>query len=163
VNFAGGGSLQLAIANSGAPFLAAPAPSDYSQLSLVGFATATFTGGLLTANVAQPINQGDLFTVILNDGTASMTGEFANASFLISGSTYSYVSPSGQPFLVNYKYNGSLGDGNEASGITPAAFEAASGGNEVALLAVPEPNTGAALLAGLGSLIGLQRFRRRRS
>jgi autotransporter-associated beta strand protein len=43
----------------------------------------------------------------------------------------------------------------------PATLELANGGNDLVLLVVPEPNTSAALIAGVASLLGLQRIRRR--
>jgi hypothetical protein len=162
LTFATGSTLQLSIANKNAAVAGAPDGNDFSQLSLSGV-TTSLTNGNLNAIVTQPINQGDLFTVILNDGSASIAGQFANASFHISGDTYAYTAPGGQAFLVNYAYDASLGNGTSASGITPAAFESITHGDQVALLAIPEPTSGAALLAGLGSLLGLQRFRRRHS
>ena len=43
------------------------------------------------------------------------------------------------------------------------AVQAADAGNDVTLTAIPEPGSAVSLLGGLGCLVGLQRFRRRRS
>ena len=56
----------------------------------------------------------------------------------------------GQRFLVSY-----FGDA------TTNAFDV-PGGNDVVLQAVPEPQTWATVMSGIGALVGLQRFRRRR-
>jgi hypothetical protein len=45
-------------------------------------------------------------------------------------------------------------------GVIPPTFEL-SGGNDVSLLAIPEPGVLLTLAAGIGTLLGLQRFRRR--
>jgi hypothetical protein len=43
-----------------------------------------------------------------------------------------------------------------------SAFDAGVAGNDVALMAIPEPNSMAMLAGSLGMALGLQRFRRRR-
>ena len=110
------------------------------------------------------MNTGDLFTVILNNGSSPVTGEFANTT-LVSGSTYSFAS-NGRNYEINYAFNNSAIGGNPtASGINAAAFAADTGGTNVAvlMLAIPEPNSWSMLLGSLGIALGLQRFRRRRS
>ncbi len=89
-------------------------------------------------------NTQDIFTIILNNSGSAVTGTFAglaNASLV--------VAPNGQMYTISY-----FDDPN-----TPA-FET-SGGNSVALLAVPEPNAFAMLLGSVGVALGLNRFRRR--
>lgn len=54
-----------------------------------------------------------------------------------------------QPFQISY--------GDDAA---TRAFER-SGGNDVTLVAVPEPGVLLTLAGGIGTLLGLQRFRRR--
>jgi hypothetical protein len=46
--------------------------------------------------------------------------------------------------------------------MSASAFQADTGGENVALLVVPEPNSWSMLLGSLVVAIGLQRFRRRR-
>lgn len=58
----------------------------------------------------------------------------------------------GQDFAINYFAD---------SSVTGLAGAQAAGGNDIALIAVPEPGTTLTLLGGIGTLIGLRRFRRR--
>jgi hypothetical protein len=85
---------------------------------------------------------------------------FSNASTVQVGTdTYSFA-VGGYTWLINYDYNGSLGE--TAAGVSATSFEGITGGDEVALLAeVPEPGTWAMMLAGMGMLMVLQRRRRR--
>jgi len=103
------------------------------------------------------VNAGDLFTVILNEGSA-VAGTFANTT-QVSGSVYQFTSGN-DSFEINYAFNGPA----TASQLTPATFLAESGGTNVAVLvlAVPEPNSWSMLLGSLAFSLGLQRFRRRR-
>jgi hypothetical protein len=59
---------------------------------------------------------------------------------------------------INYAFNPATWSGGNL-----AAFEANTGGNSVALFAVPEPSSLGMLMASLGVALGLQRFRRRRN
>jgi fibronectin-binding autotransporter adhesin len=89
----------------------------------------------------------DIFTIILNNGshavggTAGMFAGYANDSILTLGA---------QQFRISYFDNAS----------TPE-FEMV-GGNDVSLLAVPEPSVALTLLGGLGLLLGLRRRHPRR-
>ena len=86
-----------------------------------------------------PVN-GALFFILANDGLPSdtITGTFSNAS--IDGATYTL---GGQDFQISY-----FGDS------TGGTF---TGGNDVVLMAVPEPR--AALLGAFGMLALLRRRR----
>jgi len=74
------------------------------------------------------------------------------------GSTY-FDSQNGG--YINYAFNPTTWANAPTQNL--ATFESITGGNSVALYAVPEPNTLGMLMASLGVALGLQRFRRRRS
>ncbi|MEQ1859283.1 MAG: autotransporter-associated beta strand repeat-containing protein [Chthoniobacteraceae bacterium] len=71
--------------------------------------------------------------------------DFDLTDYTGNDATAAYFTLNGTPFAVDYNYN-------------DAAY---AGVTSVALVVVPEPNSIAALCAGLGGLLGLQRFRRR--
>jgi len=109
--------------------------AEYDQLFANG--SVTLAGALnLTASFV-PVD-GDLFFILVNDGTDAINGTFAG---LLEGGTFNV---SGQEYQITYQAN--FED-------TPSF----TGGNDVALMAVPEP--AAALLGGLG-MLGLLRRRR---
>ena len=161
VTLSAGSTLQLSIANSNAGTLGAPALADYSKLTLGSGVSANIGGSTIAVSISSgTVNTGDLFTVILNGGSA-VTGKFANANTnQVGPTTYAFTS-NGQSYQVNYAFNGST----TGSGITQTAFDTNTGGKNVAvlMLAVPEPNSWSMLLGSLGIALGLQRFRRRRS
>ncbi|MEO7101630.1 MAG: autotransporter-associated beta strand repeat-containing protein [Luteolibacter sp.] len=110
--------------------------TGYDQLNING--TVSLANALsLNLGGYTPVND-TLFFILANDGTDAITGTFSNAS--IDGSTYTL---DGQDFRISY-----FGDS------TGGTF---TGGNDVVLMAVPEP--GAALLGGLGVLALLRRRR----
>jgi autotransporter-associated beta strand protein len=149
-------TLQLSIANSNAGSHGVPALADYSKLTLGTGVSANISGSDIAVTITGSVNAGDLFTIILNNGGSPVIGTFANTT-LVSGSTYAFTS-NGQQYEINYAFNGpTTGSGLEA------AFQADSGGANVAILVVPEPNSWSMLLGSLGVVLGLQRFRRRRS
>lgn len=96
------------------------------------------------------------FFVLVNNGTGSVTGTFSNATtpktYSFSGETFNVVTFGGQDFAISYDA--------DSAGSGYAAFH---GGNDIALMAIPEPGALVTLLGGLGTLLGLQRFRRRAS
>jgi hypothetical protein len=145
-----GSTLQLSFSNSNADTGGAPSLTDYSKLTLGAGVSATLAG-TIAINIAGTLNHLDLFTIILS-GT-QVSGEFANTT-LVSGTTYAFSS-GGENFEINYAYDGS-------PIISGSQFQSITGGSEVALLVMPEPNSGAMLLGSLGVALGLQRFRRRR-
>ena len=91
---------------------------------------------------------GDVFGIILNNGAGTTTGiinGIANAGLINIGS---------QSF--NIYYGGDFNTGNPNGSLL-------SGGNDVLLVAVPEPSVIGYMLSGFVGLLGLQRFRRRRN
>jgi fibronectin-binding autotransporter adhesin len=132
-------------------------PGSVLELDITGTAPGTFhdrlvlSGALDITNAILSLATGafdpndfvDQFTVILNNGANPVTGTFQG---LANGAMFLQ---SGQIWQISYF--------NDAS--TPG-FEL-TGGNDVTLLAVPEPGAIASLIGGLGTLLGLRRQRRR--
>ena len=117
--------------------------TGYDQLSVTG--TVDLTGATLTLGGTYhtaPVVSNDLFFVLLNDGSDAITGNFnglAEGSHVFSGN--------GQDYIITYGAD--------------AGTNSFTSGNDVALLAVPEPGAALSLLGGLGMLLGLRRRRTR--
>ncbi|MEI6675228.1 MAG: autotransporter-associated beta strand repeat-containing protein [Verrucomicrobiota bacterium] len=111
------------------------AGTQYNQLNVTGSVTL---GGLLSLRVNFMPTNNSLFFIIANNGGSSISGAFSNAS--LDGGTYTF---DGHEFKVSYQAN--------------AATSTFTGGNDVALMVVPEPT--AALLGGIGLLLILRRRR----
>jgi autotransporter-associated beta strand protein len=150
-----GSALQLSIANSNAGS-GAPALADYSKLTLGTGVSATIASSNIAVITGSGV-QGDVFTVILNNGGSAVAGTFANAT--PASGNFAIFSSNGQAYEIDYAYGGPT----TASGMSQTAFENEPIGNNVALLMIPEPNSWAMLLGSLGVALGLQRFRRRKS
>ena len=121
-----------------------PTPgTEYDRLAVgtggVGASTGTVTlgGADLVLTLGTGIQENDLFFIITNDGTDPVNGIFSGKP---DGFDFAVGS---QIFRISYDANS-----------TGNAF---NGGNDVALLAVPEPGSAALLLLGSALL-----FRRRR-
>jgi len=127
-NLQSGGSLSIQVNGPGVG-------TDYDQLAVNG--TVALNGTLsLTTTGYTPVN-GTLLFILANDGTDAIAGNFtgmAEGSFISIGS---------QAYEITYLGDSSLG-----------SF---TGGNDVALMAVPEP--GPAFLGGIGMLLLLRRRR----
>jgi fibronectin-binding autotransporter adhesin len=120
------------------------AGSSYDQVQANG--TVTLAGDLNGLALGYTPAQGDVFYIILNNGSTT-TGSLNN---LAEGGVFNLGATA---FKISYDSSHALG---------AAGFESGTG-EDVALMVVPEPTTVATLLGGIGTLIGLQRFRRRRA
>ena len=115
------------------------AGTGYDQLNVTG---SVSLAGLLAVNTGLYVpNNGDLFFLIANDGTDAITGKFSNANY----NDTTVFTLGGRDWRISYKAN--FGS-NEFVTLT---------GNDVALMAVPEPNV--ALIGGIGVLLLLRRRR----
>lgn len=109
--------------------------TDYDQVNTTG--TVSLSGMLSITMGYTPLNNA-LFFILANEGTDAISGTFTNVPD--NGETFTL---NGQKFVISY-----IGDsGNKTF----------TGGNDVVLLAVPEPR--AALLGSLGMLMLLRRRR----
>ena len=153
-----GSTFQLSINNSNVGTSGSAALTDYSKLTLGSNVSATLAGAISTT-LGTAVNTGDLFTVIIMNGSP-VSGTFSNTT-LVAGQTsiYSFTS-GGALWYIDYAYNPNT-LGLTDSGVSLSTFEADTNGDDVALLAsVPEPGTWAMMLAGMGMLMVLQRRRR---
>ncbi len=92
---------------------------------------------------------GDIFGIILNNGAGTTTG-------IINGvADGGLVTIGSQQFNIFYSGNFNAGSPN-SSGLLGT-------GNDVLLVAVPEPSVIGSMVSGMAGLLGLQRFRRRRN
>ena len=133
-DFSLGSGARLALEIGGTTF-----GTQYDQLSVTGGVTLAgdLQGTLLNAFIPA---HDSLFFLIANDGTDAVGGTFAG---LPQGAQLDF---GGQIFVITY-----LGD---------LATQTFTGGNDVAIRAVPEPNTSAMFLGAAG-LIALRRRRGR--
>ena len=135
--------------------------TDSDQLAVTGGGAISLSGTLniaLGAGLGALTSSGNpysLYYVILNGGTSTISGGFSNftiggnaANVTSLGNGISQLSENGYTFDISY-------DGTSSS---------LSGGDDVVLelTAVPEPETWAMLLGGMGMLIAIQRARRRK-
>jgi hypothetical protein len=108
-------------------------------LNVTGSVTLT-NATLITSLLSFTGAINDVFFIILNDGADPVTGTFAGLP------DQSLFTVGAQQFQISYDANSSTN-----------SFE--SGGNDVALMAVPEPSALTALLGGMSILLGLRRKR----
>jgi autotransporter-associated beta strand protein len=113
----------------------------YDQIGVTG--TVDITGGGLVAMFSGAgYNEGDLFFILLNDSTDAITGTYTGFAQGATVATYG-----GLAWTISYNAN--------ANNVGSPSF---TGGNDIALMAIPEPNV-PALLGGLGALALLRRRR----
>lgn len=119
----------------------------YDQVEVTG--NVTIAGDFLGSGVLLEggISQGDVFYIVNNTSNGTTTGSLAG----LAENQYLFIG--GVPFQISYMSDATQDQGGFGVG-----------GNDIALRAadVPEPGSIAILAAGLGTLLGLQRFRRRR-
>jgi len=127
---------------------------------MIDLAGVSLDGGLINLTAGDIATNNDLTTgspywIAINDGTDPILGGFSNA---VSGaSTFApasnFVGVGGQLFAIFYDADF---DDFTANGFTAASL---SGGNDILLIAIPEPSRAVLLGLGLGALF----LRRRRS
>ena len=103
--------------------------------------TLTLSGSYLTT----PSVTNDLFFILLNDGSDAISGTFSG----LSEGSHVYA-PNGQDFIISYRAD---------IAATNAANFGSAQGNDIALMAVPEPGVTATLLGGLAMLLCKRRRR----
>ncbi|MFZ4598585.1 MAG: beta strand repeat-containing protein [Terrimicrobiaceae bacterium] len=113
--------------------------TGYDQVNVTGSVNLS---GNLTLSVGFIPTYGNLFFLINNDGLDAVTGTFANANF----ANNQQFSLGGRNWFISYAAN----SGNSTF----------TGGNDVALFAIPEPS--AIALVGLGAGALFLRLRRRK-
>jgi autotransporter-associated beta strand protein len=117
------------------------------DISLVN--SYTFTNPSWNNSTQQFNLDGHIFFLIT--GATGVSGTFANDSGIVDQNVpgpYTTLNSNGQLFAISYDASFSAG-----------TF---SGGDDVAVMAIPEPNSMSMLAGSLGLALGLQRFRRRR-
>jgi hypothetical protein len=122
---------------------------------------------LLDLSLANSFNPTTLTMATFNVGTqqAEMNGSMI---FIIKGSTIAVSGTFGNQGAEDDNFHGyaTYNLGGQLFAISYGANAGAgtfTGGNDVALMAIPEPNSLAMLAGSIGMALGLQRFRRRRS
>jgi autotransporter-associated beta strand protein len=113
--------------------------TDYDQVNTTGTVSLS---GLLSITMGYTPAANQLFFILANDSNDAITGTFSNAA--TNGNTYTL---GGQQFQISYF-------GNQTS----PGIGTFTGGNDVVLMAIPEPNV-AALIGGLGMILLLRRRR----
>jgi autotransporter-associated beta strand protein len=111
------------------------AGTQHDQINVTG--TVNITGGSLNTLFTGSYSLGDMIFLLLNDGGDAITGTYTG---LAQGDL---ITGGGFDWQISYVAN---------SGGSPSF----TGGNDIALMAVPEPNV-AALLSGIGILALLRR------
>jgi hypothetical protein len=117
------------------------------ELSTVnGFDPSTLT---IASHTSGHLNMDGSILFLITGAQSTVTGTFANQGAADPGlPTYGTFTLDGQPFAISYQASFS---GNSFTG-----------GNDVAIMAIPEPNSMSMLAGSIGVALGLQRLRRRR-
>jgi len=113
------------------------AGSGYDQINVLG--TVDISGGSLVTAFSGSYAQNDLLFILLNDGTDAINGTFAGYAQGATVASYGYMD-----WQISYTAN--------------SVNNTFTGGNDIAIMAVPEPNT--SLLIGSIGVLALLRRRR---
>jgi autotransporter-associated beta strand protein len=138
------GTVTLDAANLSIEIFGTTAGSGYDQLHSTGAVSLTNNPTLTLTLGFDPADKVDLFTIILNDQSGNVSGTFANlpnGAIFLAGT---------QQFQISYADNAA----------TPT-FEL-TGGNDVSLLAVPEPTAGLSFVGGIALVLARRRRHSRR-
>jgi autotransporter-associated beta strand protein len=137
LTLAAGSTVSLELDHGGGPTPVAGV--DYDQMKVGSGTGPTSTGavnlggGALVLTIGTGVQVNDIFFVILNDGTDAVTGTFNG---LAQGAQFSV---SGQTFRISYTADSVAGT--------------EIGGNDIALVVVPEPGVIHLALFGIGGLL----------
>jgi T5SS/PEP-CTERM-associated repeat protein/autotransporter-associated beta strand protein len=105
--------------------------AEHDQVSVTGTVALS---GVFTLALNYTPETGDMFFLILNDGSDEISGTFADL-----GDGEQFATPDGQQWQIFYTANGEM-------------VPSLTGGNDVAIQAVPEPSTVALLIGAAGFL-----------
>jgi autotransporter-associated beta strand protein len=141
---------------------------QYDRLALTG--TLTLTNATLDVSMANNFSAASVGATFNTSVNPNVLNQDGHIFFLITGMSTSVsgtfandlgASDSNAPW-ASHVFFGS--NGQEYALTYTASFSGNSwtGGNDVAIMAIPEPNSISMLAGSLGVALGLQRFRRRR-
>ena len=117
------------------------AGAGYDQIDVIG--TVDISGGSLVTSFTGSYAQNDLLFLLLNDGTDAINGTFANYAQGATFASYGYMD-----WQISYT----------ADSVTNSF----TGGNDIAIMAIPEPSSCTVAGIGLAMLLG-RRSRSRRN
>jgi autotransporter-associated beta strand protein len=109
------------------------AGSGYDQINVLG--TVDITSGSLVASFSGTYAQNDLLFILLNDGTDAINGTFAGYAQGATFASYGYMD-------WQISYTADSGNGTF------------TGGNDIAIMAIPEPSSCTVAGIGLAMLLG---------
>jgi autotransporter-associated beta strand protein len=109
------------------------AGSGYDQINVLG--TVDISGGSLVTAFSGSYAKNDLLFILLNDGTDAINGTFAGYAQGATVASYGYMD-----WQISYTAN--------------SATNQFTGGNDIALMAIPEPSSCTVAGIGLAMLLG---------
>jgi cytoskeletal protein CcmA (bactofilin family) len=144
-----GGTISLQI-DKGADTASLSAGGNYDQIVVNGLVDLR-SGSVLDFTTLNHVQAGDVFNLLLNDGTDAIIGTFSKIE--INGFETEIIDNSfiygGLEYNLSYIANADGGTGSLGNDIT------------LTVLSVPEPSTWAMIVGGVGMLTLSQRLRRR--